>query len=133
MTFTTMSDERVAYTVLTAVARSDRGQGLALAMKLRAVAALRDAGVALFGTSNDAGNAPMRRINARLGYVPDPPSIQVEKRFVRIAHLPDGVAVQTRSALPGTRTADEMVRMPPRLDGVAPQARQALPGTRSAD
>lgn len=81
LSMTTMSDERVAYTVLTAVARSDRGQGLARAMKLRAIAALREAGVALFGTSNDAGNAPMRRINARLGYVPDPPNIQVEKRF----------------------------------------------------
>jgi GNAT superfamily N-acetyltransferase len=82
LTITTMSTERLAYTVFTGVARSDRGRGLALAMKLRAIAALRAAGAALFGTSNDEGNAPMRGINARLGYVPDPPVTQVEKRFV---------------------------------------------------
>ena len=50
-------------------------------MKLRAIAALRAAGATHFGTSNDAGNAPMRGINARLGYVPDPPVTQVEKRL----------------------------------------------------
>jgi mycothiol synthase len=81
LTATRMDDARLASTIFTGVARSDRGRGLALAMKLRAIAALRAAGVALFGTSNDAGNAPMRGINARLGYVPDPPVTQVEKRF----------------------------------------------------
>jgi mycothiol synthase len=81
LTATRMDTERLASTIFTGVARSDRGRGLALAMKLRAIAALRAAGVALFGTSNDAGNAPMRAVNARLGYVPDPPVTQVEKRF----------------------------------------------------
>ena len=46
-----------------------------------AAAAPRLAGVERFGTSNDAGNAPMRGINARLGYVPDPPVVLVEKRL----------------------------------------------------
>ena len=81
LTVTTMPTERVASTTFTGVARSDRGRGLALAMKLRAIAALRAAGATHFGTSNDAGNAPMRGINARLGYVPDPPVTQVEKRL----------------------------------------------------
>jgi GNAT superfamily N-acetyltransferase len=81
LTVTTQSGERLAHTAFTGVARSDRGRGLALAMKLRAIAALRAAGVALFGTSNDEGNAPMRGINTRLGYVPDPPVTQVEKRL----------------------------------------------------
>jgi GNAT superfamily N-acetyltransferase len=81
LTVTTMSTARLASTIFTGVARSDRGRGLALAMKLRAIAALRAAGVERFGTSNDAGNAPMRGINARLGYVPDPPVVLVEKRL----------------------------------------------------
>jgi mycothiol synthase len=82
LTVTTMNTPRLASTIFTGVARSERGRGLALAMKLRAIAALRAAGVERFGTSNDAGNAPMRGINARLGYVPDPPVVQVEKRLV---------------------------------------------------
>jgi GNAT superfamily N-acetyltransferase len=81
LTVTTMPAERLASTLFTGVARSDRGRGLALAMKLRAIAALRAAWATHFGTSNDAGNAPMRGINARLGYAPDPPVTQVEKRL----------------------------------------------------
>ena len=81
LTATALNTPRLASTLFTGVARSDRGRGLALAMKLRAIAALRAAGVERFGTANDAGNAPMRGINARLGYVPDPPVILVEKRF----------------------------------------------------
>jgi GNAT superfamily N-acetyltransferase len=81
LTVTTMPAERLAYTTFTGVARSDRGRGLAMAMKLRAIAVLRAVGATHFGTSNDAGNAPMRGINARLGYVPDPPVTQVEKHL----------------------------------------------------
>ena len=81
LTVTTMNTPRLASTTFTGVARSDRGRGLALAMKLRAIAALRAEGVERFGTSNDAGNAAMRGINARLGYVPDPPVVLVEKRL----------------------------------------------------
>jgi GNAT superfamily N-acetyltransferase len=81
LTATALNTPRLASTLFTGVARSDRGRGLALAMKLRAIAALRAAGVERFGTANDAGNAPMRGINARLGYVPDPPVVLVEKRL----------------------------------------------------
>jgi GNAT superfamily N-acetyltransferase len=71
----------VAYTNFTGVARAERGKGIALAMKLRALRALKTRGVRLFGTTNDEQNAAMRGINRRLGYVPDPPTTIYEKRF----------------------------------------------------
>jgi GNAT superfamily N-acetyltransferase len=69
----------VSYTNITATDRPDRRKGLALAMKLRAIRVLRARGDRLFGTTNDEENAPMRGINARLGYVADPPRIEMEK------------------------------------------------------
>jgi GNAT superfamily N-acetyltransferase len=50
------------------VARSVRGRGIATALKRRQIAAARAAGVAFLRTQNDLGNAPMRRVNERLGY-----------------------------------------------------------------
>jgi RimJ/RimL family protein N-acetyltransferase len=80
VTVTTKNGD-IAYTGYTGVRREARGQGLALAMKLKALAALRKSGATMFGTTNDEANAAMRGINARLGYVADPPLTQVEKRF----------------------------------------------------
>ena len=59
--------------------RAERGKGIATALKLRALRALREKGVTLYGTTNDEANAPMRGINKRLGYEPDPPTVQVRK------------------------------------------------------
>ena len=81
MTATMVKENGAAYTNFTGVARSERGKGLALAMKLRALRELRARGVRLFGTTNDEANAAMRGINRRLGYVPDPPTTMYEKRF----------------------------------------------------
>lgn len=78
-TITTVNDVGVAYTVHTGVQRSERGRGIATALKLRAIRALRDQGVQLYGTTNDEANVAMRGINRRLGYEPDPPSVQVRK------------------------------------------------------
>ncbi|MDQ6858548.1 MAG: GNAT family N-acetyltransferase [Chloroflexota bacterium] len=80
---TTIDPHGVAYTVYTGVARSERGKGVALAMKLTILQRLRARGTTLFGTTNDEANAPMRGINARLGYVISPPTIEVEKVFAR--------------------------------------------------
>lgn len=80
----TVTEQRspgVAYTDFTGTAREERGKGLALALKLRAIDALRRQGARLFGTTNDEQNAAMRGINARLGYVPDPPMIELEKKL----------------------------------------------------
>ena len=56
-------------------------EGMALGLKLTALAALKERSAALFGTTNDEANAAMRGVNARLGYVADPPQIEVEKVF----------------------------------------------------
>lgn len=56
-------------------------EGMALGLKLTALAALKERGAALFGTTNDEANAAMQGVNARLGYVADPPQIEVEKVF----------------------------------------------------
>ena len=78
-TITTVNDVGVAYTVHTGMLRAERGKGIATALKLRALRALREKGVTLYGTTNDEANAPMRGINKRLGYEPDPPTVQVRK------------------------------------------------------
>ena len=78
---TIIDPEGVAYTAYTGVDRSERGKGIALAMKLTILDRLKDRGTRLFGTTNDEANAPMRGINARLGYVISPPTIEVEKVF----------------------------------------------------
>lgn len=81
MTVTMVKENGAAYTNFTGVTRPERGKGLALAMKLRALRELRARGVKLFGTTNDEANAAMRGINKRLGYVPEPPTTMYEKRF----------------------------------------------------
>ena len=81
MTATVVKENGAAYTNFTGVAREERGKGLALALKLRALRELRARGVKLFGTTNDQQNAAMRGINRKLGYVPDPPTTMYEKRF----------------------------------------------------
>ena len=80
-TLTVMRSPGIAYTNFTGTLREERGKGLALALKLRAIVELKRLGARLFGTTNDEQNAAMRGINAKLGYVPDPPVIEVEKHL----------------------------------------------------
>jgi len=80
-TLTVMRSPGIAYTNFTGTLREERGKGLALALKLRAIVELKHLGARLFGTTNDEQNAAMRGINAKLGYVPDPPVIEVEKHL----------------------------------------------------
>jgi GNAT superfamily N-acetyltransferase len=54
---------------MTGVARAARGRGIAQALKQAQIAAARAAGIAFLRTQNDLGNAPMRRVNEKLGYV----------------------------------------------------------------
>jgi GNAT superfamily N-acetyltransferase len=81
MTATMVKENGTAYTNFTGVARAERGKGIALALKLRALRALRERGVKLFGTTNDQQNAAMRGINRKLGYKPEPPTTMYERRF----------------------------------------------------
>lgn len=79
LTLADVNGSGVAYTFMTGVRKDARGNGLSLAMKLRAIAVLKARGVGLFGTTNDKDNLPMLAVNRRLGYVPEPPSIRVKK------------------------------------------------------
>ena len=81
ITLTEVKENSAAYTFITGVARDARRRGIALALKLRALRALRERGVKLFGTTNDEQNAAMRGINRKLGYIPEPPTVMYEKRF----------------------------------------------------
>lgn len=81
ISITIIDPEGVAYTAYTGVDRAERGKGIALAMKLAILQRLKARGTTLFGTTNDEANAPMRGINAKLGYVIAPPTIEVEKAF----------------------------------------------------
>ena len=52
----------------TGVARAARGRGIAVALKQTQIAAAKEAGWKFLRTHNDLGNAPMRRVNEKLGY-----------------------------------------------------------------
>jgi len=57
---------------LTAVKRVWRGRGVATALKIAQINAARERGFERLVTTNEERNAPMRRINERLGYTPEP-------------------------------------------------------------
>ena len=81
ITVTMVKENGAAYTNFTGVARAERGKGIALALKLRALRALKKRGVTLFGTTNDEQNAAMRGINRKMGYTPETPTTMFEKRL----------------------------------------------------
>ena len=81
MSVTAVKDNGTAYTNFTGVARDARNKGIALAMKLRALQALKKRGIKLFGTTNDESNAAMRGINRKLGYKPEPATVMYEKKL----------------------------------------------------
>ena len=53
---------------MTGVARAARGRGVALALKQMQIARAKAAGLVELRTQNDLGNAPMRRVNEKLGF-----------------------------------------------------------------
>ncbi len=62
----------VAWHDMTAVSRAWRGKGLAAALKATTIGAAIEHGLTALETGNDIDNAPMRAVNARLGYRPLP-------------------------------------------------------------
>lgn len=66
----------VAWHGFTAVAPTHRGRGIAYALKSTTIEYARSAGLRLLRTENEERNAPMRHINAELGYAP------INTRFV---------------------------------------------------
>lgn len=66
------ADPEVAENELTGVLRPWRGRGIATALKREQALRARRAGLARIETTNDEANAPMRAVNARLGFQPEP-------------------------------------------------------------
>jgi GNAT superfamily N-acetyltransferase len=62
----------LAYHDMTAVRPPWRGRGIAMALKRATIAWAIANGVATLEAGNDEHNAPMRAVNAALGYVPSP-------------------------------------------------------------
>ena len=68
---------------LTAVRRAWRGRGVATALKSAQIAWAAENGFRRLVTYNDEANGAMRRINARLGYEPQPPVVLVRGPLAR--------------------------------------------------
>ena len=60
---------------MTAVLRAYRGRGIARTLKAATIAWALDHGLTALETGNDEANAPMRAVNARLGYRPLPDEV----------------------------------------------------------
>ncbi len=71
------------YTGLTGVRRDLRGRGIALALKLRAIAYARAHGHPIIRTWNESNNEAILAINERLGFVKQPAWIDFVKTFRR--------------------------------------------------
>jgi len=65
----------VAYHDMTAVLRAYRGRGIARELKNATIAWSIEHGLTALETGNDEANAPMRAVNARLGYEPLPDEV----------------------------------------------------------
>ena len=68
----------LAWHDMTAVRRAYRGRGIALALQQATIAWAIANGVRALETGNDEHNAPMRAVNARLGYRPIPDSVGLQ-------------------------------------------------------
>ena len=69
--------EHVVMHDLTGVLREWRGRGIAAALKRTQIAWAKHAGFAKLETSNEVRNEPIRRLNERHGYVPEPGQISL--------------------------------------------------------
>ncbi len=66
---------------MTGVARNERRQGLARALKLASMAAAKQAGWAVIRTSNHSGNMGMLKVNDALGFGREPARLGVVKEW----------------------------------------------------
>ena len=70
---------------MTAVARAQRGRGIATALKRATIDWARAAGLERLQTENNIGNASIRAVNARLGYRPLPDEIMLRGPLAGVA------------------------------------------------
>jgi GNAT superfamily N-acetyltransferase len=78
---------RRAWHDMTGVLPEFRGRRIATALKLRTIRWAVDAGLDALITGNDVENAPMRAINARLGYRPLPDRIELRGPLAEAAPI----------------------------------------------
>ena len=81
--------DTIALHDMTAVRPAWRGRGIATAIKRATIAWAIDNGLAALETGNDEHNAPMRAVNARLGYRPIPDFVGLQGPLA-----PEGVTVR---------------------------------------
>jgi GNAT superfamily N-acetyltransferase len=72
----------IAWHDMTAVRPSHRGRGIAIALKQATIRWAIEAGLTALDTGNDVENAPMRAVNARLGYTPLPDELMLKGPLV---------------------------------------------------
>jgi GNAT superfamily N-acetyltransferase len=77
-----------AYHDMTAVVRTWRGRGVARTLKWSTIAWAIGAGLEWLETGNDVANAPMRALNAQLGYTPLPDLIEFRGPLVSTVPAP---------------------------------------------
>ncbi|RIH83068.1 Acetyltransferase YpeA [Calidithermus terrae] len=66
---------------ITGVRREYRGRKIALALKVAGIRLARELGFESIRTDNDSRNAPMLAVNRKLGFVPGPASLTLEKEL----------------------------------------------------
>ena len=81
---------RDAFHGLTGVKRDWRRRGVATALKQTQIAAAKEAGFRRLVTGSEERNTPMRNLNAKLGYKPEPSLSTVVLRGPADVRLPDG-------------------------------------------
>jgi GNAT superfamily N-acetyltransferase len=81
---------RDAFHGLTAVKRDWRRRGVGTALKQTEIAAAKEAGYRRLVTASEERNKPMRDLNAKLGYKPEPSLSTVVLRGPADVRLPDG-------------------------------------------
>jgi mycothiol synthase len=81
---------RDAFHGLTVVKRDWRRRGIATALKQTQIAAAKKAGFRRLVTGSEERNTPMRNLNAKLGYKPEPSLSEVVLRGPADVRLPDG-------------------------------------------
>ncbi|HVH63725.1 MAG TPA: GNAT family N-acetyltransferase [Candidatus Dormibacteraeota bacterium] len=74
------------WTGYTCTDRRYRGRGIARAIKLQSLAQAAELGVPAVGTDNDGENAPILRLNERLGYQRQPGYVELHKRVTNTGH-----------------------------------------------
>lgn len=81
VTHLTQSEPGLMYKQFTGVIRPYRGRGIALALKLVAIAVCQEHQATQVKTINDAQNAPMLAINRKLGYIPESDTYMLRKEL----------------------------------------------------